>query len=292
MVIAFVAIYSLEIANAKAANASPNVNSGIPITSFNCSAYACQDMPDNPPNPVSWECHDIYTQNTHNAFLQRCMRSQQVMLGPSVNKVTLWDMYITNSNQGRTDSRHFQIGDSIIMPDGLKIQVIKVERNWQPPALVQSTYGAEHVGDNPAGSETVLVWFKATDVGNKPIVYSDGLFSLTPKDGHEQRVANLATLFVTDYGARDVIPWLEPTQSVTTFEPFLVKPNTLLASFQYYLIPSLAGIQKGGKIPDTTLTFVKIALDGKLQSVSSSGSVASQGSNYTFQPNTSVNVNP
>jgi len=91
---------------------------------------------------------------------------------------TYWTMPETRFSQPltvSTDARMFAIGDAVIMPNGLKLQVTHVERNWQP-ATAQSALGKMPSGDNPAGREVVLVWFVATDVGTSPILYNDFYF--------------------------------------------------------------------------------------------------------------------
>src|SRR5260370_34348277 len=40
-----------------------------------------------------------------------------------------------------TDSRTFYIGDSIVMLNGLELQVYRIQRNWQPSAVVAASYG-------------------------------------------------------------------------------------------------------------------------------------------------------
>lgn len=146
--------------------------------------------------------------------------------------------------QVKVDSRAFYIGDTVTMPDGLRLQVLRVERNWQPTAAVSQSYGSVHDGDDPTGRETILVWFSATDVGSVPLSYNDSMFTLQRTGKPEQRVAHLASLLPTDYGNRGEVPWLLPGQSTTTFVPFLVSPGENVVSFQYYSTPIQPPVSK------------------------------------------------
>lgn len=132
-----------------------------------------------------------------------------------------------------TDARTFHIGDAVTMPNGLRLQATRVERDWQP-STAQATFGRTPSGDNPAGRETVLVWFTATDVGQSPIAYNNLFFSLKRAGQPELRMAVLSVLPPTDYGSKGKSPWLFPGEQMNTFVPFLVNPDETLESFQYY----------------------------------------------------------
>jgi hypothetical protein len=141
------------------------------------------------------------------------------------------------TRQARLDGRSFYIGDRVLMPNGLELQVTQVQRDWQPPAAAQAEYGNHPSGDNPAGRETILVWFTATNKGSSPLGYTDALFTLQHHGKPEQRVAELATLPFDAYGGHGLSPWLFPGQATTTFVPFLVTPGEAPMSFQYYDVP-------------------------------------------------------
>ena len=134
-----------------------------------------------------------------------------------------------------TDSHLFYLNDTVIMPNGLELQVQQVQRNWQAPAVVTASYGKNHDGDDPTGHEVILVWFHAKNVGKTPIVYNDSMFTLQMPGAVEQRVAHLSTLLPLSYGDKGIEPWLLPGQSMTTFVPFLVSPGAVPISFQYYI---------------------------------------------------------
>lgn len=162
--------------------------------------------------------------------------------GPS--SIHYWNLSqneLYGKRQAKTDSRAYYLGDSITLPNGLKLQVLRVQRNWQAPAAVVATYGKIHSGDDPTGKEVILVWFKASNTGTTPLVYNDSMFSLQMPGKAEQRVANLATLLPTSYGDMGVEPWLLQGQSTTTFVPFLITPGATPTSFQYYIAPLKSG---------------------------------------------------
>lgn len=165
--------------------------------------------------------------------------------------------------QVRVDTRAFYLGDTVVMPNGLQLQVTRVERNWQPPAAVAATIGQHQDGDNPAGREIVLVHFIATDVGSSALAYNDSMFTLQRAGRPEQRVAVLATLQYTDYGSRGSVPWLLPGQRMETFVPFLITPGEHPLSFQYYLQPPLASASKdqAAAAPLPTLSRLSVQLD-------------------------------
>jgi hypothetical protein len=132
-----------------------------------------------------------------------------------------WNMperALADTHAAVTDSRSFYLGDAVVMPNGLKLQVTRVQRNWQPSAIATATYGSIQTGDNPAGREVIAVWFTATDVGSSPILYADTLFTLRRPGTVEQRVARLASLLLSDYGSQGAQPWLVPGQTMATFE--------------------------------------------------------------------------
>lgn len=166
------------------------------------------------------------------------------------------DQAFDTEQKAQTDSRTFYIGDSIAMPNGLKLRVIKVLRNWQPPAAVSASYGSLQDGDNSAGREIIAVWFQATNVGTSPIGYNDSMLTLQVTGQPEQRMAHLASLLPSAFGDRGVEPWLLPSQSKETFVPFLVSPNAILESFQYYVPPSYHSFSS----PTFTLTRLSIFL--------------------------------
>jgi hypothetical protein len=142
---------------------------------------------------------------------------------------------IYGKRQAHTDSHPFYLNDKVVMPNGLELQVQQVQRNWQAPAAVTASYGSNHDGDDPTGREVILVWFIAKNVGTKPIVYNDSMFTLQMPGIPEQRIAHLSTLLPSSYGDKGVEPWLLPGQSMTTFVPFLINPGTTPISFQYYI---------------------------------------------------------
>jgi hypothetical protein len=137
----------------------------------------------------------------------------------------------------KTNSALVRVGNAIIMPNGLKIQVTNIQRNWQPSLAIQDSLGRIHDGDNPTGKEIILVWFKASDVGNAPIGFLLASFSLAVQGRAEQRVANLEVIPPQSFGSMNNSPWLLPGQSMTTFVPFLVTPSAKLGSFKYYIFP-------------------------------------------------------
>lgn len=131
------------------------------------------------------------------------------------------------------DARTFYIGDTVTMPNGLQLQVTRVEWNWQP-STAQAVFGKTPDGDNPAGREVILVWFTASDVGQNPIEYNNFYFTLQHANQPEQRVAVLSTLPGTTYGSMGKVPWLLPGEHMDTFVPFLITPGEAPESFQYY----------------------------------------------------------
>lgn len=164
--------------------------------------------------------------------------------------------------QVNVDNRNFYLGDAVTMPDGLRLQVLRVERNWQPTAAVSQSYGSDHDGDNPTGRETILVWFTATNVGSSSLGYSDSVFTLQRAGRPEQRVAHLASLLSSDYGSRGEVPWLWPGQSMTTFVPFLITPGEAPISFQYYSSPTQPAVSKAqaATLPTPILSRLSVQL--------------------------------
>lgn len=168
----------------------------------------------------------------------------------------------------KTDSRGFFLGDAVIMPDGVSLQVNRVERNWKPSAAIQAAWGDYPVGDDPRGKETILVWFTATNVGTSPLGYNELGYSLKLGGGPEQRVARLATLRPGSHGSQNHQPWLLPGESMTTCEAFFVHPGEAPSSFQYYYVKEIGAsidtivmyrlsfaLQDGGRAPGQ-FTFV------------------------------------
>jgi heme/copper-type cytochrome/quinol oxidase subunit 2 len=186
------------------------------------------------------------------------------------------DSAFSGPRSAHTDSRKFFLGDSVIMPNGLEIQVVQVQYNWQLPAAMQASI-THPDGDNPAGRQVVAIWFKVTDVGSAPIdEYNPLDFTLTIAGKPEQRVAHLAGLLSSAYGNMGRLPWLYPGQSMTTFEPFLVAPGAKPVSFQYYIIHV---VPKSNQLPD--LTRLSIALQP---------SPASGPRTFTFAPTQTMTV--
>lgn len=195
----------------------------------------------------------------------------------STNPQHYWDKPLqafSTPLKALTDGRVFYIGDVITMPDGLKLKVTSVQRNWQPPAVVTNTFGREQDGDNPAGYEVVLVWFRAMNAGTSPIVYNDSEFTLVALGEHELRIAQLASLLPTAYGDKGVEPWLLPGETKETFVPFLVTPGSTLTSFQYYFVPPLSATQ-------APLLRLSISLEDPSHRTSA---------NLTFKPDKAITV--
>ena len=183
-----------------------------------------------------------------------------------------------------TDSRTFYIGDSIVMLNGLELQVYRIQRNWQPSAVVAASYGNQQTGDDPRGRETILVWFRATNVGASPLGFNDNLFTLQVTGNREERVGHIASIRPNDYGDQGTSPWLLPQESKETFVPFLVTPGEKLRSLQYYLVPQLD--KKATSLP--TLTRLSILLSSR----AASGLVGQTPIPFVFTPSaTKITVN-
>lgn len=177
-----------------------------------------------------------------------------------------------------TDSRTFFLGDTVTLPSGLELTISRVERNWQPPAVVSASFGRYADGDNPAGREILLVWFTGTNRGTGPIGFSDNAFTLTRAGRPEQRVAQLASLPPSAYGDQGVQPWLLPGESKTTFVPFLVNPGEVPTSFHYYEAPGTMPTDATSLPTLTRVSFQLAAPEGR------------QARSFTFRGDTTLVV--
>lgn len=201
----------------------------------------------------------ILSIDVYNSFAAQTLSNSTKSIAVTGSKGQYWNMpetAIYGKRIATIDSRTFYIGDAVIMPNGLKLQVTRLQHNWQPTSAVAATYGRIKDGDDPSGREVLAVWFQATDVGTSPIVYNDSFFTLQVAGKAEQRVAHISSLLRTAYGDHGANPWLLPGQSTTTFVPFLVTPNVNLMSFQYYIVPDMK--QGSNQLP--TLTRLVITL--------------------------------
>lgn len=164
----------------------------------------------------------------------------------------------------------FSMGQKIIVPNQIAIQVDEVDQNWQPQAWQVSPH-ASSIQDAVGGNqEVILIRFTITNLSSTPLGYSSLYFSLVRSNGDEQRIADLNALTSDQYGAfGDTNPWLKPGVTKHSMVPFVVNKGEQNLTFVYYVYnvdwiensgPPLIPV-KGSKhkVPNQTPKFVDIA---------------------------------
>ena len=196
----------------------------------------------------------------------------------------------------------FLMGQKVIIPNQIAIQVDEIDRNWQPQSWQVSPRASaiqDAVGTN---QEVIMVRFTVTNLSSTSLGYSNLYFSLIRSNKHEQRVGELNTLTSDQYGAfGDTNPWLNPGVTKHSMVPFIVNKGEQNLSFVYYVY-NVEWIQNSGpqfiqpqgsthSVPNQTPKFVDIARVSFTLSPSSSSTASPNSSGVkVFSPDATFTV--
>lgn len=212
-----------------------------------------------------------------------------------------WTSYDVGKWKFPTVQVPFSMGQKVVFPNQIAIQIDEVDRNWQPQAW-QVSPNAHSRQDDTTNKEVILVRFTVTNLSSMPMGYNDQYFSLIRNNGHEQRVADLDDLTGDQYGAfDDTNPWLTPGATKHSFVPFIVNKGEQHLIFVYYDYkvdwtqnsgPQYIQVPGSTKmIPNATPNYVGIArIPFTLSSISPSTTQVASPTVITFSSDSTFTV--